>query len=138
MNKKKVIIDTVGQIPIIGGVTGPILHPFELDIDTIRHLVAIRISVKEFVEGPNGEFEYVDLDLNNYETPHYYSKPTRVEPQAPVTESAQKEVVEVVPEETVEEEVKEEQKPQQQRNFNNNKKKNRNQQQNNQGAQQQR
>lgn len=132
MMKKRVIIDTVGQIPIIGGVTGPILQPFYLDVDTIRHLVAIRISVKEFVEGPNGEYEYVDLTLDNYETPHYYSKPAKVQPQVPVSEPAQKEVVEVVAEEKVEEP-----KEQPQRNFNNNnKKKNRNQQNQNQGAQQ--
>ncbi|MEI2420877.1 hypothetical protein V6O07_11440 [Arthrospira platensis SPKY2] len=130
MMKKKVIIDTVGQIPIIGGITGPILQPFYLDVDSIRHLVAIRISVKEFVEGPNGEYEYVDLNLDNYETPHYYSKPVKVQPQVPISESAQKEVVEVVADEKMEEP-----KEQQPRNFNN-KKKYRNQQNQNQNTQQ--
>lgn len=64
---KKIVIDTVGQIPIIGGITGPILKPFNLKVDIIRHLIAIRISVKEAIEF-GGEYYYCPLNLRNYDS----------------------------------------------------------------------
>lgn len=75
MRHKPVIIPTQGQLPIYGGITGPILSPCKIDIDTIRDLVAMRIDVDEVMLTEDGQYRLdaqnklvtVRLDLNNYD-----------------------------------------------------------------------
>ena len=72
--RKCIIVDTIGQLPIFGGVTGPILRPFYLDIPSIRTMLAFRISVKEVQtdeEGNpvvrKGRYVTMPLDFENYD-----------------------------------------------------------------------
>ena len=72
--RKYVLIDTIGQLPILGGITGPILRPFYLDTSRIRTLLAFRVSVKEVKVDENGKpilrkGKYITQQLNfdNYD-----------------------------------------------------------------------
>lgn len=65
MMSKNIVIETFGMIPLncSGGIMGPILTPFEADIETVRELVAKRFIVKEVLE----DGTKVLLTLYNYD-----------------------------------------------------------------------
>lgn len=118
MRTKPIIIPTQGQLPIYGGITGPILSPCIISIDTIRDLVAMRIDVDEVMLTSDGKYRLdkdnklvtVRLDLNNYdkintvpeEQPHYYEMSQPSQPVEETTVPAEA----VTEEETDKEEVK--------------------------------
>lgn len=70
MKKKKIIVPTIGQIPLLGGIAGPILKPFLQDVDTIRHLITVGCDVEEvFKDGSS-----IKLTLYNYDKDNYVPK----------------------------------------------------------------
>lgn len=63
---KNIIIPTSGPIlPLLGGVHGPILHPFPIDVKDIPPIIVQNHKVHEYLR--NGS--YVALNLSNYNKP---------------------------------------------------------------------
>lgn len=80
MKKKKIIVPTIGQIPLLGGIIGPILKPFLLDVETIRHLITVGCDVEEVFK----DTENVKLTLYNYDKNNYVPKKKRENTQEQV------------------------------------------------------
>lgn len=70
MKKKKIIVPTIGQIPLLGGIAGPILKPFLQDVETIRHLITVGCDIEEVFE----DGSTLKLTLYNYDKDNYVPK----------------------------------------------------------------
>lgn len=63
VNKKNIVIEHYGILHTLGGLHGPILEPFSLDVESIRHLVITKKKVIEVL--PDGT--RVKLDRRNFD-----------------------------------------------------------------------
>lgn len=63
VNKKNIIIEHYGTLHTLGGLHGPVLEPFSLDVESIRHLVITKKKVIEIL--PDGT--RVKLDRRNFD-----------------------------------------------------------------------
>ena len=67
--EKLVTIETYGPIAELGGVSGPIVHPCKLDLETIIRMVNTRKKV--FEVNPANPSEKVRLTLSNVRTQNF-------------------------------------------------------------------
>lgn len=98
-NKKLIVLMTGGPISELGFITGPVLHPWYVDIDTVIRLVSNNKRVYEV--NPNNRDERVLLTLKNVRLNNFGKKETAktVEPiqaevkkEVPVVETKKEEV----------------------------------------------
>ena len=63
MKEKLVVIKSIGTIAELGGISGPIINPCRVDINTIVRMITSHRAVYEV--NPNNKSEMVKLNIHN-------------------------------------------------------------------------